>query len=109
MTSNNLLKEISAWLSFNQSPTKAQLKNMKDDIDKHLASKSPKTEHIEKQIDYLRPFITLDFKVDKLEAQELYDFEYRNNIGGVKDCAMSFNQWLQTKEFEAIDLWVNLQ
>lgn len=37
MTSLELLQEIDAWLSFNNSPSKEQISELRNDIKKHLA------------------------------------------------------------------------
>ncbi len=36
MTSLELLQEIDAWLSFNNSPSKAQISELRNDIKKHI-------------------------------------------------------------------------
>ena len=47
-------------------------------------------------------FINIELKYDKVEAERRYQVEYDNNTGGIKDCHMSFNQWLTEKEIEAL-------
>ena len=37
MTSLELLQEIDAWLSFNNSPSKAQISELRNDIKKHIS------------------------------------------------------------------------
>jgi len=37
MKSLELLQQIDAWLSFNQEPSKEEIKNLKADIKKHIA------------------------------------------------------------------------
>ncbi len=37
MTSKELLQEIDAWLSFNNSPSKEQISELRDDIKKHIS------------------------------------------------------------------------
>lgn len=44
MTSLELLQEIDAWLSFNNSPSKEQISELRNDIKKHLTEQS-KCEH----------------------------------------------------------------
>ena len=44
MTSLELLREIDAWLSFNNSPSKEQISELRKDIKKHLTEQL-KCEH----------------------------------------------------------------
>ena len=37
MTSLELLQEIDAWLSFNNSPSKEQIRELRNDIKKHIS------------------------------------------------------------------------
>ena len=37
MTSLELLQEIDAWLSFNNSPSKEQISELRNDIKKHIS------------------------------------------------------------------------
>lgn len=55
-------------------------------------------EALRKRID----FLTVEIKCDKAKAIERYDEEYQENINGVKDCNMSFSQWLVEREIEAL-------
>ncbi len=61
-------------------------------------------EAIEKRIDFLK----VEIKCDKAKAEQRYKEEYEQNIDGMKDCCISFNQWLSEREIEALRYNISL-
>lgn len=59
---------------------------------------------LEKRID----FLTVEIKCNKEIAVHRYNEEYDKNIDGIKDCCISFNQWLTEREIEALDYTISL-
>ncbi len=61
-------------------------------------------EALEKRIDFLK----VEIKCDKIKAEERYKEEYEQNVEGIKDGNISFNQWLAEREIEALSYSISL-
>jgi len=61
-------------------------------------------EAIEKRIDFLK----VEIKYDKAKAEQRYKEEYEQNINGMKNYCISFNQWILEREIEALSYTISL-
>jgi len=46
-------------------------------------------------------FIEINFLVDMRIAENRYKEDFKGNVGGIRDARLSFQQWLDSKKFEA--------
>lgn len=53
-------------------------------------------------------FIKVKLEIDKAEAEKRYRYDYENNVEGCADCYLSYNQWLNCKEHEAIQFYMKI-
>lgn len=53
-------------------------------------------------------FIKIKIDVDEDIAKLRYLNDYNNNINGIKNCNLSYNQWLIEYKLEAIKLYMDL-
>jgi len=53
-------------------------------------------------------FIKVKLEIDHEEAEKRYRYDYANNVDGCADCYLSYNQWLQNKEYEAIQFYMKI-
>jgi len=51
-------------------------------------------------------FIQIDFLLDVREAQSRYQEQYKNDVNKIRSLKMSFDDWLETKKFEAAKLYI---
>ncbi len=75
MTSLELLQEIDAWLSFNNSPSKEQISELRNDIKKHISQ----------QLNILH--VSKSFTLD--DMRKAYDAAVFNPNG------QHFNEWIK--------------
>lgn len=53
-------------------------------------------------------FIKVKLEIDQEEAEKRYRYDYANNVDGCADCYLSYNQWLNCKEYEAIQFYMKI-
>ena len=51
-------------------------------------------------------FIQIDFLVDMRIAEKKYKEEYREDVGGIRTAGLSFNNWLDSKKYQASKFYV---
>ena len=72
MTSLELLQEIDAWLSFNNSPSKEQISELRNDIKKHISEQLNLLPVRERLINYLNGRIRLiqsKYEIDECDER----------------------------------------
>ena len=73
-------------------------------IEQEKVEMGASTEAFIKRIDFLRVQIHYDREV----AEKRYEEELEQNIDGMKDSHISFNQWLTEREIEALGYHISL-
>jgi len=53
-------------------------------------------------------FIKINVQTDRDKAVIQYEKEYAEDIGGTRTCQQSFEQWLQCKEYEKLQLYLKI-
>lgn len=104
------IKEDDKYIFYNRDVPKKR----KDDVNillKNIKVKKAKKVPIDKDLEKRMKeidFIKVAVKIDMTEAEKRYNKDFKNNVGGIADAHISFNQWLSNKQIAALAIELTL-